>query len=191
MFGKCGGKSTGKHPCTRQDLTAAKRQRDVALRGLETAQSGLEAAQDLTAYLQKQLLELEDSSSAKAKEAETKLEKAKQELKDAKKELQEAKKELKEAEQKYEAKASVQAGREQAGASAYAVVAVAFGLQRSRMVVVRFRAVQPFLLFGVMLSSQQGFRSSLSRFHCVGLQHFGEWHVLRSLCALQVAVVFV
>ena len=36
------------------------------------------------------------------------------------------------------------------------------GLQRSRMVVVRFRAVQPFLLFGVMLSSQQGFRSSLS-----------------------------
>ena len=47
-------------------------------------------------------------------------------------------------------------------------------LQRSRMVVVRFRAVQPFLLFGVMLSSQQGFRSSLSRFHCVGLQHFGE-----------------
>ena len=36
-----------------------------------------------------------------------------------------------------------------------------------------FRAVQPFLLFGVMLSSQQGFRS-LSSFHCVGLQHFGE-----------------
>ena len=47
-------------------------------------------------------------------------------------------------------------------------------LQRFRMVVVRFRAVQPFLLFGVMLSSQQGFRSSLSRFHCVGLQLFGE-----------------
>ena len=72
-----------------------------------------------------------------------------------------------------------------------AVVAVVFGLQHSRVVVVRFRAVQPFLLFGVMLSSQQGFRSSLSRFHCVGLQHFGEWHVLRSSCALQVAVAFV
>ena len=34
-----------------------------------------------------------------------------------------------------------------------------------------------------MLSSQQGFRSSLSCFHCVGLQHFGEWPVLRTLCA--------
>ena len=77
---------------------------------------------------------MEDSSSEKAKEV-------KQELKEAKKELKEAKKELKEAEQKYEAKASVQAGRGQAGASACAVVAVAFGLQHSRMVVVRFRAV--------------------------------------------------
>ena len=163
----------------------------MALRGLETALSGLEAAQDLTACLQKQLLELEDSSSAKAKEVKQELKEAKQELKAAKKELKDAETKLEKAEQKYEAKASVQAGREQAGASAYAVVAVAFGLQRSRMVVVRFRAVQPFLLFGVMLSSQQGFRSSLSRFHCVGLQHFGEWHVLRSSCALQVAVAFV
>eukprot|EP00439_Symbiodinium_sp_Y106_P012614 s7064_g1.t2 len=78
-----------------EDLDAAKRQRDVALKGLERAE-------DLTAYLQKQLLELGDSSSEKAKEV-------KQELKDAKKELKEAKKELKEAEQKYKAKASVQA----------------------------------------------------------------------------------
>ena len=57
--------------------------------------------------------------------------------------------------------------------AACAVVAVVFGLQHSRVVVVRFRAVQPFLLFGVMLSSQQGFRSSLS-FTAFGLQHFGE-----------------
>ena len=41
------------------------------------ALSGLERAEDLTAYLQKQLLELEDSSSEKAKEV-------KQELKEAK-----------------------------------------------------------------------------------------------------------
>ena len=43
----------------------------------------------------------------------------------------------------------------------------------------------PVLLLGVMLSSQQGFRSSLSCFHCVGLQHFGEWPVLRSLSRLR------
>ena len=106
------------------------------------------------------------------------------------KELKEAKKELKEAEQKYEAKASVQAGREQAGASAYAVVAVAFGLQRSRMVVVRFRAVQPFLLFGVMLSSQQGFRSSLSFtvLACTSGSGRGSWllQVQANLVALRV-----
>ena len=60
---------------------------------------------------------------------------------------------------------------------------VAFGLQHSRMVVVRF--VLSTVFVGVMLSSQQGFRSSLSRFHCVGLQHFGEWPVLRSLSRLR------
>ena len=43
----------------------------------------------------------------------------------------------------------------------------------------------PLLVVGVMLSSQQGFRSSLSCFHCVGLQHFGEWPVLRSLSRLR------
>ena len=99
---------------------------------------GLERAEDLAAYLQKQLLELEDSSSEKA-------DKVKQELKDAETKLEKAKKELKEAEQKYAAKASVQAGRVQAGASAFAVVAVAFGLQHSR---VCFRAVHRFCFLG-------------------------------------------
>ena len=116
---------------------------------METAQ---QAVKTLTA------LWLEELQAGRSDEANV----LKKELKEAKKELKEAKKELKEAEQKYNAKASVQAGRGQAGASACAVVAVAFDLQHSRMVVVRFRAVQPFLLFGVMLSSQQGFRSSLS-----------------------------
>ena len=138
----------------------------MALRGLETAQS-------LTAYLQKQLLELEDCSSEKAKEAKKELKKelkeAKKELKEAKTELKEAKKELKEAEQKYEAKASVQAGRVQAGASAFAVVAVAFGLQHSR---VCFRAVHRFCFLGSC--SPLGKDSLVVKLHCVGLQHFGE-----------------
>ena len=97
---------------------------------------GLERAEDLAAYLQKQLLELEDSSSEKADKV--KQEHAETKLQDAETKLEKAKKELKEAEQKYAAKASVQAGRVQAGASAFAVVAVAFGLQHSR---VCFRAV--------------------------------------------------
>ena len=105
----------------------------MALRGLETAQSRLERAEALAAYLQKQLLELEDSSSEKADKAETKLQDAETKLQDAETKLEKAKKELKEAEQKYAAKASVQAGRVQAGASAFAVVAVAFGLQHSRV----------------------------------------------------------
>ncbi|CAE7787383.1 unnamed protein product [Symbiodinium sp. CCMP2592] len=131
-----------------EDLDAARRQRNVALRGLERAEA-------LAAYLQKQLLELEDSSSEKAKQA-------KKELKEAETKLEKAKKELTEAEQKYEAKASVQAGRVQARASACAVVAVAFGLQPPAWSSCVFRAVHRFCFFGVMLSSQQGFRSSLS-----------------------------
>ena len=99
---------------------------------------GLERAEDLAAYLQKQLLELEDSSSEKADKVKQELKDAETKLQDAETKLEKAKKELKEAEQKYAAKASVQAGRVQAGASAFAVVAVAFGLQHSR---VCFRAV--------------------------------------------------
>ena len=106
VFGKCGGKSTGKHPCTRQDLAAAKRQRDVAL-------SRVERAEERATEMQKQWQQaLAAGNNLKAEQWEKKLEDAEQELKDAKKEL-------KEAEQKYEAKASVQAGRGQAGVSAW------------------------------------------------------------------------
>ena len=147
------GKRTGKHPCARQDLAAARRARELAL--------------DLAAYLQKQLLELEDSSSEKAKEV-------KQELNEAKKELREANREVDKAKQEVEkASASVQAGRVQAGASACAVVAVAFDLH-SRMVVVRFRGGPPLLLCGVVLSSRQGSprRQAVSTAFTGG---FSEW----------------
>ena len=74
--------------------------------------------------------------------------------------------------------------------AACAVVAVVFGLQHSRVVVVRFRAVQPFLLFGVMLSSQQGFRSSLSFtvLACTSGSGRGSWllQVQANLVALRV-----
>ena len=75
----------------------------------------------------------------KVNSAEEKVERAEEKVDRAKVELDRAKQDLKEA--KEAAKASVPAGRVQAGASACAVVAVDFGLQHSRMVVVRFRAV--------------------------------------------------
>ncbi|CAE7585860.1 unnamed protein product [Symbiodinium sp. CCMP2592] len=117
------------------DLDAAKRQRDVALRGLERAEA-------LAAYLQDQLLGLKDSSSEKAKEVEAKLEKAEEKVEKAERKVETAKQEVEKVKEaaKEAAKASVQAGRVQAGASAGAVVAVAFDLH-SRMVVVHANLV--------------------------------------------------
>ena len=172
VFGKHGGKGTQKHSCTWQDLAAARRLQKVAINQLETAQQAVDTLQAVW------LREFQDRNTKEAEKAKQELNDAKQELNDAKQELnnaqtklEKAKQELKEAK---EAVASVRAGREQAGASACAVVAVAFGLQHSRKVVSAFSCGPPFLLCGVMLSSQQGFRSSLSCLHCVGLQYCGE-----------------
>ena len=131
----------------------------------------LERAEALAAYLQKQLLELEDSSSEKADKVKQELKDAETKLQDAETKLEKAKKELKEAEQKYAAKASVQAGRVQAGASAFAVVAVAFGLQHSR---VCFRAVHRFCFLGSC--SPLGKDSPVVKLHCFGLgSGRGSW----------------
>ena len=77
------------------------------------ALSRVERAEERATEMQKQWQQaLAAGNNLKAEQWEKKLEDAEQELKDAKKEL-------KEAEQKYEAKASVQAGRGQAGVSAW------------------------------------------------------------------------
>ena len=95
-------------PCTRQDLN--QRVRRLAIDEMETAQ---QAVKTLTA------LWLEELKAGRSDEANA-----------LKQEVKEAEAKLEKAEQKYkDAKASVQAGPEQAGASACAVVAVAFGLQ--------------------------------------------------------------
>ena len=146
------------------------------------ALKGLERAEDLTAYLQKQLLELGDSSSEKAKEV-------KQELKDAKKELKEAKKELKEAEQKYKAKASVQAGRGQARVSACAVVAVAFDLQPPAWSSCVFVRSTVFAFWGdVLLSARIPSSLSFTELACSPSGSGGSWllQVQANLVALRV-----
>ena len=113
--------------------------------------------------------EFQANNSAKADEIDKKIDEIEAKREKAKKELEEAKKELKEADQKYEAKASVQAGRGQAGASAFAVVAVAFGLQHSR---VCFRAVHRCCFLGSCSPLSKD--SPVVKLHCFGLQHFGE-----------------
>ena len=136
-----GGKSTRKHPCTWQDLAAARQVQKVAINELETAQ---QAVKTLTAlWLEELKAGRSDEVNVlkqEVKEAEKKVEKAKQEVEKAKQEVEKAKE---------EAKASVGSGRGQAGASACAVVAVDFGLHA-------FSCGPPLLLIGVMLSSQQG-----------------------------------
>ena len=157
VFGKHGRKNTGKHPCTWQDLAAARRARDRAESAVVRADKVVAALWD------RWLQEYNANNSEKVDEIETK-------LKDAETKLEKAKKELKEAEQEYkDAKASVPAGRGQAGASACAVVAVDFGLQHPR---VRFRAVHRFYFLGSC--SPLGKDSLVVKLHCVGLQHFGE-----------------
>ena len=139
VFGKHGGKGTQKHSCTWQDLAAARRLQKVAINQLETAQQAVDTLQAVW------LREFQDRNTKEAEKAKQELNDAKQELNNAQTKLEKAKQELKEAK---EAVASVRAGREQAGASACAVVAVAFGLQHSRKVVVRFRAVHRFCFVG-------------------------------------------
>ena len=160
----------------RQDLAAARQLRDVAISGLQFVQTRWEEA------VQAKDNEAAEKWEEKVKRAEEKVETAEKKVDRAKVELDRASRRSTRPRRRPK-----QASRQDEGRPGLPRVQL---LQRSRKVVVRFRAVQPFLLFGVMLSSQQGFRS-LSRFHCVGLQHFGEWHVLRSSCALQVAVAFV
>eukprot|EP00439_Symbiodinium_sp_Y106_P004977 s11358_g1.t1 len=140
-----------------EDLAAARRARDRAESAVVRADKVVAALWD------RWLQEYNANNSEKVDEIETK-------LKDAETKLEKAKKELKEAEQEYkDAKASVPAGRGQAGASACAVVAVDFGLQHPR---VRFRAVHRFCFLGSC--SPLGKDSLVVKLHCVGLQHFGE-----------------
>ena len=165
----------------RQDLAAARQLRDVAISGLQTAQDAQKTAQDTLQFVQtrwEEAVQAKDNEAAekweeKVKRAEEKVERAEVKVETAEKKVDRAEVELDRAKQEVDkakeaAKASVPAGRGQAGASACAVVAA---LPQGRRA---FSCGPPLLLFGVMLSSQQGFRSSLSRFHCVGLQHFGE-----------------
>ena len=136
MFGKHGGKSTGKHPCTRQDLAAARRLQTLAIDELETAQKAVVTAQKAVDALQAVWLQREDGdNNEEAKQAYAKFKEAKDEVGKAKLEVEKAEAKVEKATEAV--KASFQAGPEQAGASACATVAVAFDLH-SRMVVCVF-----------------------------------------------------
>ena len=112
----------------RQDLAAARQLRDVAISGLQFVRAQWENA-------------VQANDTEAAEKWETKVERAEEKVDRAKVELDWAKQEVERRRQK-------QASRQDEGRPRLL-------LQRSRKVVVRFRAVQPFLLFGVMRSSQQ------------------------------------
>ena len=135
------------------------------------ARSGLCAPKASTSRRRKRSARRRSSEQADKKfaKADKKFEKAKEEAKRAESKAKRPRRRPTKANEeleKAESTAPLQAGD-------------AFALLRA------VRAVHQLLLLGVMLSSQQGFRSSLSCFHCVGLQHFGEWPVLRSLSRLR------
>ena len=124
MFGKHARKNTGKHPCTWQDLLAARRERELALDGKQSAQKAVKELERFVAALREQWLQEFQSGNnkkadevlAKLQDAETKLEDAETKLEDAETKLKVAKQELNDAKQEYEqAKASAQAGPAQAG----------------------------------------------------------------------------
>ena len=150
------GKRTGKHPCTRQDLSAARRLQKVAINQLETAQQAVKTAQQAVETLQKVWLQEFEArgNTEEAKEAEAKVEKAKQEREKAKEVAFRSRRPSRSTRKPSRSarrpkRRSRQDQRRPRGfcASACAVVAVAVGLQHSRL-------------------------------HCVGLQHFGEWEGL-------------
>ena len=120
----------------RQDLAAARQLRDVAISGLQTAQDAQKTAQDTLQFVQtrwEEAVQAKDNEAAekweeKVKRAEEKVERAEVKVETAEKKVDRAKVELDRAKQEVDkakeaAKASVPAGRGQAGASACAVVA--------------------------------------------------------------------
>ena len=110
--------------------------------------------------------EFEANNSAKADEIETKIDEIAAKREKAKKELEEAKKELKEAEQKYDAKASVQAGR---GPGGFCVQLLLLTLVCSTPACVFVRSTVC-AFWGSALSKGH----LVVKLHCVGLQPFGE-----------------
>ena len=117
VFGKHARKNTGKHPCTWQDLLAARRERELALDGKQSAQKAVKELERFVAALREQWLqEFQSGNNKKADEVLTKLQDAETKLEDAETKLKVAKQELNDAKQEYEqAKASAQAGPAQAG----------------------------------------------------------------------------
>ena len=153
---------------------------DGAQKDLDGARADLDGAREDRDFARQRLRQAGDEKERK--EAREEFEKAEEEFEKAKEEFEKAKEEAKRAESKVQtAKEEAEKANEKlekAKSTAPLQAGDAFALLCSS-------CSPPLLVVGVMLSSQQGFRSSLSCFHCVGLQHFGEWPVLRSLSRLR------
>ena len=158
----------------------AQKDLDGARADLDGARADLNGAREDRDFARQRLRQAGDEKERK--EAREEFEKAEEEFEKAEEEFEKAKEEAKRAESKVQtAKEEAEKANEKlekAKSTAPLQAGDAFALLCSS-------CSPPLLVVGVMLSSQQGFRSSLSCFHCVGLQHFGEWPVLRSLSRLR------
>ena len=169
---KHGGKITPKHPCTRQDLAAARRARELALDGKQRAGNVVKELDGVVSALRRRWLqEFQANNTAKADEVKQELQDAKQELNDAKQELNDAAAKLEKAEQKYEAKASVRAGRVQAWGFCWCSCCGCLWFEAFPHGRRAFRAVHRCCFLGSC--SPLGKDSVVVKLHCVGL-HFGE-----------------
>ena len=142
---------------------------DGAQKDLDGARTDLDGARQDRDFARQRLRQA--GNEKERKEAEEAFEKAREEFEKAESKVQTAKEEA--------TKAREEATKELEKAKSTAP------LQAGAFALLCSSCSPPLLVVGVMLSSQQGFRSSLSCFHCVGLQHFGEWPVLRSLSRLR------
>ena len=149
---------------------------DGAQKELDGARADLDGAREDRDFARQRLRQaVQNGDEKERKEAREEFEKAKEEFEKAKEEFEKAKEEVQTAK---EEATKAREELEKAKSTAPLQAGGTFALLCSS-------CGPPVLLLGVMLSSQQGFRSSLSCFHCVGLRHFGEWPVLRSLSRLR------
>ena len=130
-----------------EDLAAARRVQNVAINELETAQQAVTVLQNV--WLQEFKA---NGNTEEAKQAEAKKDKAKKEVEKAEEKVKKATQEVEKA--KKAASASVQAGRGQAGLLRVQLLLLPLICTPAWS---SFPRGPPFLLFGVVLSSRQGF----------------------------------
>eukprot|EP00439_Symbiodinium_sp_Y106_P005494 s11661_g1.t1 len=153
---------------------------DLALKGCARAEKALQIATDELESVTKDLVfareqrrkAVEDQNQQKQSTWDQNVEKAAKDVDKAKKDVDKAKEDFHKAEERLkEEEAKVSAAPAQAAGGVQLLLwLLVCSIPHGR------RAFRAFLFFGVMLCSSKD--QLVVKFHCVGLQHFGEWEGL-------------